>query len=364
MKLAFSHDWLNGMRGGEKCLEVLCELYPETPIYTLFCDKKQISRTIAAHRIHTSSLQWVPAIDRYYRYFLPLFPAAVESLKARNYDFILSFSHCASKGIQKNRGAFHLCYCFTPMRYAWVLFDEYFKRKPRPLQRAIQMQLERLRKWDLRNSSEVDQFVAISEHVRNRIRHFYDRDARVIYPPVDTDFYTPDPKVKKEDYYLVVSALVPYKKIDLVIETFERLKRPVRIIGQGPERAYLESKAGKNIRFLGWQSNEAIREAYRQARALIFPGEEDFGIVPVEAQACGTPVIAFRKGGALETIVEGQTGVFFGAQDAGCLEECVRAFELKKFDPDLIRFNALKFSRPRFAQEMRDAIRFYAKGRL
>ena len=352
MKVALSHDWLNGMRGGEKCLELLCELYPGSTVYTLFYEKGKISEAIARHPIVTSRIQRFPKVFTHYRYYLPFFPSAVEAFDLRGYPLVISTSHCAAKGIRKDRGALHICYCFTPMRYAWGFFEDYFGKKSVFSQTLIRYFLKRLREWDHRTSRDVDQFVAISNHVKKRIREFYDRDSEVVYPPVDTDFFCPDPNIPRENFYLIVSALVPYKKVDLAVRLFNRLNRPLVVIGEGPERASLEKSAKPNACFLGWQSDAVIRDYYRKARALIFPGEEDFGIVPVEAQACGTPVIALGKGGVLETITAGKTGIFFDALSEESLESALILFEKTNWNPGLIRENSLRFGKAKFKSEM------------
>ncbi len=357
MKVAFSHDWLNGMRGGEKCLEALCELYPDSSVYTLFHERGKVNGAIAAKRIFTSPIQSLPDVFRSYRYYLPFFPKAVEAFDLKGYDLVLSTSHCVAKGIRKNKEALHVCYCFTPMRYAWGLFEEYFGRRHPFVKRIIQTILKSIRRWDSESSSRVDHFVAISQHVKDRIAAHYHREAEVIYPPADTDFYTPDTRVGAEDLYVVVSALVPYKKIELAVEAFNRLGKRLVVIGTGPEENFLRSIAKSNIEFLGWQDDAVLRDTYRRARALVFPGEEDFGIVPVEVQACGRFVIAYGKGGALETVKDGVTGVFFNEPTAESLIEAVRRFEALSLDPQDARKNALRFSRSRFKQEMDEMVK-------
>ncbi len=354
IKVAFSHDWLNGMRGGEKCLEALSELYPEAPIHTLFLEKTNISASLLKHEIRVSPVQRLPNIFSGYRYYLPFFPTAIESFKLRDFDLVISTSHCVAKGIRKNRGCRHLCYCFTPMRYAWGFFDDYFGGLNVPAKPVVRFLLNRLKEWDARVSVRVDRFIAISEHVKNRIRDHYGRDADVIYPPVDTDFFTPDPSVVREDPYLIVSALVPYKKTDLAVRAFTRMKRKLIVIGSGPEKAALQRSAGPGIQFLGWQPDERIRDQYRKARALVFPGEEDFGIVPVEAQCCGTQVIAFGRGGALETVNE-KTGIFFNEQTETALIDAIERFETSSWDPVDARANAVRFGRARFQDQMKAA---------
>lgn len=345
------------MRGGEKCLEALGELYPASPICTLFYERGKISEPLAAHPIRTSWVQKLPGIYKNYRRYLPLFPAAVQSFCLNDYDLVLSTSHCVAKGIRKPKGSWHLCYCFTPMRYAWGFFEEYFGKKNAGERHVIKYFIDRLRDWDLKANAGVDCFVAISDHVRKRIREFYGRDAAVIYPPVETDYFTPDGRTPREEFYLAVSALVPYKRMELAIETFNQIGRPLVIIGDGPERKSLERMAGPAVRFLGWQPADVLRDYYRRARALIFPGEEDFGIVPVEMQSCGGCVIAYGRGGALETILENRTGLFFYDATTSALADAVSRFEKSAWDPAQANTHALGFNRDRFKKEISEAIR-------
>ena len=356
VKVALSHDWLNGMRGGEKCLEAFCELYPDSTIHTLFYDKGKLSDLIARRPILTTRLQNFPNIFTQYRNYLPFFPKAIEAFDLKGYDLILSTSHCVAKGIRKQNGALHVCYCFTPMRYAWGFFEEYFGRKDVFSKWLITYFMKRLKAWDLRSNQNVDHFVAISHHVKNRIRDFYNKEAEVVYPPVNTDYFMPDGAKGTEDFYLIVSALVPYKRIDLAIEAFNKLGRRLVVIGDGPLRKALEKKAGRNIKFLGWQPDEVLRDYYRRTRALIFPGEEDFGIVPVEVQACGRFVIAFGRGGVLETVLEGKTGLFFHEVSVESLCAAVLGFEKENFNPEDARANAVRFGRERFKSEIKNMI--------
>ncbi len=355
-RVALSHDWLNGMRGGEKCLEILCELYPDAPIYTLFYEKGKVSDKIARHAVFSSRLQRFPSVFNRYRYYLPFYASAVSAFKLKKYDLVLSTSHCVAKGIRKNKEALHVCYCFTPARYAWGFFEDYFSSMNWFSRLLIGRTLKRFRKWDLKNNQGIDHFVAISQTVRQRIQKHYGREAEVIYPPADTVYYAPDGISVKRDGYLVVSALVPYKRIDLAVRAFNRSGKKLVIVGDGPERKKLEGMAKKNIRFLGWQPDSVLRDHYRRSLALIFPGEEDFGIVPVEAQACGCPVIAFGRGGVLETVLENETGVFFREQTEESLMNAIQRFESGFLDPELARKNAERFSKERFQMEMKSMI--------
>lgn len=353
LKVVLSHDWLTGMRGGEKVLELLCRVWPDAPVLSLLANPQAVSETIHAHELRTSWLQHIPAITRHYRYYLPVFPLAVRSLHAPEADLLVSTSHCVAKAVNRSRVRRHLCYCFTPMRYAWTFHDEYLGRSvKRVLARPL---LAALRTWDRRTSDRVDRFVAISHHVRRRIEIFYGRKADVVYPPVDTEFYTPA-DVPREGYDLLVSALVPYKRVDLAVRAYTWSGYPLKIVGIGTEFEALRRIAGPNIEFLGWQTNEAIRDHYRRCRQLIFPGEEDFGIVPMEAQACGTPVVAFKRGGAMETVVERETGMFFEEQTEDGLNVAARACGETTWDASVIRANAARFSVKRFLDGLGESV--------
>lgn len=363
MKVALVHDWLTGMRGGENVLEIFCEMFPQADLYTLIHVKGSVSKTIEGRSVHSSFLQRFPGVEKKYRWFLPLMPSAIESFRLEGYDLVLSSSHCVAKGINPG-GAPHLCYCFTPMRYAWEMYGEYFNRRRfSPLTLAgIGAVMPYLRRWDVGTSSRVDRFIAISNHVRERIKRQYGRDADVIYPPVDVDFYTPGGEVGKEGY-VVISAFAPYKRVDLAVEAFNRMGKELHIVGGGEDDGRLRGMAGPSITFEGGASRERLRELYRKSSALIFPGEEDFGIVPVEAMACGTPVIAYGKGGATETVIplgaQNPTGVFFENQTVEGLMEAVRRFEAERsvFHPDALRKNAERFSKAVFVDRMATAVK-------
>jgi glycosyltransferase involved in cell wall biosynthesis len=365
-RIVLVHDWLTGMRGGEKCLEDLCRRWPEAPLYTLLHRYGSVSPTIERRRIVTSFLQHLPAVDRYYRYLLPLMPTAAAGWRLPTCDLVISLSHCVAKSARPPHGVPHLCYCFTPMRYAWHQRHAYFGTgRIRFLSSRLRDHvLERLRRWDRRTATCVTHFVAISRTVRDRIREAYGRTSAVIYPPVDTEFYRPGP-VRREEYYLVVSAFAPYKRLDLAVEACNRLRKPLLVIGAGQDEGRLRAKAGPTIHFLGWQGDRLLREHYRHCRALLFPGEEDFGIVPVEAQACGAPVIAFARGGATETVVPIEsggsaqpTGLWFQDQNTDSLVDAIRAFESAagEFDPRAARRQAVRFNPQRFANEFDNVV--------
>jgi glycosyltransferase involved in cell wall biosynthesis len=358
-RIVLVHDWLTGMRGGEKCLEVLCRHWPEAPLLTLLHRRGSVSSLIENRPMHTSFLQAFPQVHRYYRYLLPLMPLAAR-WAVPACDLVVSFSHCVAKAVTPPPGVPHICYCFTPMRYAWHMRSAYFAadRSRTWKGRLVQPLLAALRRWDRATADRVTHFVAISRTVQQRIAECYGRDSTVIYPPVDTDFYTPA-AVPREDYFLIVSAFAPYKRLDLALAACNRLGRRLTIIGQGQEERRLRALAGPTVQFLGWQPDEVIRDHFRRCRALLFPGEEDFGIVPLEAHACGTPVIAFGRGGATETIVppgsdHEPTGCFFEEQTPECLIAAMERFETSRgqFDPRVVRRQSLRFNVRRFATEM------------
>jgi glycosyltransferase involved in cell wall biosynthesis len=363
MKVAIIHDWLTGMRGGERCLEVFCELFPQAHLYTLVYIPNSVSSLIEKMPINTSFIQNLPFSKRGYRRYLPLFPMAIERFTLKGYDLILSCSHCVAKGIIPPPDALHISYVLTPMRYAWDMYGEYFGENKN---RLIPFFMHYLRMWDVTSSQRVDHFICISKHVENRIKKFYRRKAEVIHPPVDTKrFRLQD---KKENYFLIVSSFAPYKRVDLAVEAFNRLGFPLKIIGSGPEEKRLRSKARSNVEFLGWLPDKAVADWYSRCRALIFPGEEDFGIVPLEAMACGKPVIAYGRGGALETIVpfgqgvkvgrEVPTGLFFQEQNMDSLIDAVERFGQieREFDPAAVRNQTLQWDREIFKEKIRRSI--------
>jgi glycosyltransferase involved in cell wall biosynthesis len=358
MKLAIVHDWLTGMRGGERVLEVVCERFPEAELFTLVHVPGSVSPVIEQRPIHTSFVQSLPFVKRWYRVYLPLFPTAVEQFRFDRFDRVLSLSHCCVKSIIHPASVPHVCYCLTPMRYAWDQFDAYFGpgRLGRLGSAAMRPVMAGLARWDRDTANRADRYVAISHYVAGRIRRYYNREAIVVYPPVDTEFFHADDTVPARQA-LVVSALVPYKRIDVAIDACRLAGVPLTIVGDGPDRQRLERAGGAAVRFLGYLSNEEIRGLYRKSAVVLLPGEEDFGIAPLEAQACGRPVVALGRGGALETVVPGVTGALVNELDPRAFADALTATIDRKFDSVVIRAHAERFGRARFGDEMSALIR-------
>ena len=356
VKVAIVHDWLTGMRGGERVLEILCELYPDAPVYTLFYNPARMSKAINERKIRTSFLQKLPFSLKMYRRYLPLFPIAVEQFDLREYDVVISSSHCVAKGALTTSDTLHICYCYTPLRYAWDMYEEYFgKDRISCVERSIiRPIINYLRVWDVASSRRVDCFAAISHNVARRIEKYYRREAQVIHPPVDTSFFMPGND--RGNFFLVVSAMVPYKRVEIVVDAFNKLGLPLKVVGGGPLRKKIERKAKRNVEFLGEVSDRELLGLYQRCRALVFAGVEDFGIAPLEAQAAGRPVIAYGRGGFLETVVEGKTGIFFNEQSSFSLIDAVRKFQKMDFDPELIRNHALQFDTNVFRQKIHDYV--------
>ena len=356
-RIALIHDWLTGMRGGERALEGLCELYPEAELFTLLHRPGTVSAALDRRHPHVSFVQRLPLSQRYYRHYLPVFPIAIEQFDLDRFDVIISTNHCAAKAVVKPGHARHLCYCFTPMRYAWDQFDDYFgSDRLGPLASAVMRPvLTRLARWDAATATRVDRYVAISQHVAGRVRRHYNRPATVVYPPVDTEYFRPDQTVPGPAF-LVVSALVPYKRIDLAIRAARLADAPLRIVGSGPEEQRLRRLAGPQVEFLGNRTNEEVRACYRHATAVLLPGEEEFGIAPVEAQACGRPVIALNLGGATETVVDGETGLLVDDASPDAFADALRRARTHHFDSQAIRTNALRFSHERFLSDISHSV--------
>ena len=362
MKTALVHDWLVSPVGGaENTLKEILSLYP-SPIYTLLWNSKAFQNTpFSEAEVHSSFIQKLPRSLTRFRSYLPLFPFAIEQFDLSSYDLILSSSHCVAKGVLTHPEQTHICYCHTPMRYAWDLYYDYLReaKLDRGLKGMVAKYfLHSLRNWDVHSSRRVDHFIANSHFVARRIQKFYGRESTVIYPPVDTDFFSLSEK--KDRYYLTSSRLVSYKKIDLIVEAFSHMpEHKLVIIGDGPEADKLRKKATPNIEFLGYQPNDLLQEYMKNAKAFIFAALEDFGIVPIEAMATGTPVIAFGKGGTKETVLHEKTGLLFENQTAEDIQKAVERFEMiqDRFDPKEIRAHATSFSKERFREELREFVR-------
>lgn len=361
MKVAIIHDWLVTYAGAERVLEQLLNIFPEADLYSIVDFLPENNRNfIKNKKVTTSFIQKLPKAKTKYRNYLPLMPLAIEQFDLRGYDLIISSSHCVAKGVITGPDQKHICICYTPVRYAWDLQGQYLKESGLTkglkgwLAKAI---LHYIRLWDLRTVNGVDEFIAISDYIRRRIWKTYRRESTVIYPPVDVEsfeFYD-----KKEDFYLTASRMVPYKKMDLIVEAFSKMPdKKLIVIGDGPDFKKIKAKAGKNVTLLGYQPFEVLKEHMQKAQAFIFAAEEDFGITPLEAQACGTPVIAYGKGGTLETIVGmdkvNPTGVFFKEQTVESICVAIDDFEKNKnlFKPESCRENAERFSNSRFVEEI------------
>lgn len=365
MKVAIVHDWLETWGGAEQVLVQLLRLFPHAKLFSLvdFLSEED-RRKLNAATIATTFVQHLPLAKRHFRYYLPLFPYAVEKLDLRSFDLIISSCHAVSKGVRKHEHQLHICLCYTPPRYIWDMREQYLEQSsmlPLATRWLARWQLKRLRRWDLSVSSRVDRFIAISRFVADRIQNHYQRSASVIYPPVDISNL--DLIEKKEDYYLTVSRLVPYKRVDLLIQAFNRLPdKQFVIVGSGPEESKLKRLAGPNIRLVGKVAEEDRNTMLRQARAFVFAAEEDFGLAPLEAQACGTPVIAYDRGGAAETIYgldyPQPTGVFFHAQTIDAILTALTLFEQQRYriSPAACRANALRFSIDRFRNELQQYV--------
>ena len=362
LRVVLVHDWLTGMRGGEKVLEALCAVFPDAPLYTLLHLPGSVSRVIEQRTIRTSFLQGLPLVDKRYRHYLPLFPLAAESLRLPACDLVLSTSHCVAKGVRPPTGALHVSYLHTPMRYVWDLYDQYFGPGRGGLARHV-MPFFRgyLQAWDVKSAGRVDHYLANSAHVAQRIARHYHRPATVIHPPVEAARFVPVPTAEVEDYYLVVSALAPYKRVDLAVSACSRSGRRLKVVGTGPELERLRALAGPTVEFLGWQPDQALPGLYARARAFLFPGEEDFGITPLESMAAGRPVAAYARGGALETVVgpddpQGRpaTGVFFARQAEEDLLAALEALESGRvaFDPRALTAHAVGFDTGIFIDRM------------
>ncbi len=354
MKLAIVHDYLNQYGGAEKVVEVLHKVFPDAPIYTSIYLPQNMPESFQKMNIRTSFMQKLPFLKTHFKKYLMLYPKAIESFDLGGYDVVLSSSSAFAKGAKIHPNTLHICYCYSPMRFVWN-YESYVEKEEfgTVARRILPFFISRLKKWDLRTNSSVKHFIAISRNIQDRIRLCYQRESELIYPPVNVGNF----EISKEisDYFLLVSRLNAYKRIDLAIEAMNRLGLPLKIIGDGPHRKNLERLANPNIEFLGKVPANVLAEKYRCCRALIFPGDEDFGIVPVEAQACGRPVIAYAAGGVLETTIEDVTGVFFKTQTVASLIEAINKFILIEdhFNPAQIRSNSFRFGEDIFKREIK-----------
>ncbi len=357
MKVALVHDYLNQYGGAERVLEAFCQIFPKAPIYTLLYDKKRTGYAFETSRIQTSFLQKIPLLKSHHRPFLMLMPLAVEQFDLSQYDLVLSDSASYAKGVITSPKTLHICYCHTPIRYAWDDSHRYIEEFGYPdlVKKFIPFFMNYIRLWDEQAAQRVDQFIANSQFVAQRIKKYYHQDSEVIHPPVRANlFYLTD---RVDNYFLMVGRFLPYKRFDLAIEAFNQLGWPLKIVGDGPERKKLQKKAKSNIEFVGLVSDEKLKDYYAHCRAFIFPQEEDFGITAVEAMAAGRPVIAYQAGGALEIVQPGITGLFFKEQTADYLIETLRNFKLTDFDPGIIREKAMEFDQEKFKERIREFIK-------
>ncbi|MCP3967431.1 MAG: glycosyltransferase family 4 protein [Lentisphaerae bacterium] len=354
MKVALLHYWLTNIRGGEKVFLELCNIFPEADIYTHVISSEIKKTHLQGRKVFTSYINSLPCSERLYKCYMPLMPAATANFKLDNYDLIISSESGPIKGIKKPEGVRHLCYCHTPMRYIWDMFDDYFKYAPWYKKIAMLLFKKYLRYCDIKSAESVNDFIANSNFVKERIRRVYNRDSRVIYPPVNVDYFGEEVLNLKEKYYLLAGELVKYKRPDIAIEAFNRSGKRLIVAGIGEELIALKAAANTNISFVGRASDRKLRKLYSNAQALVFPGIEDFGIVPVEAQATGTPVIAYGAGGALETVIADKTGLFFFSPEADALCNAIEEFESKQnfFSKSVIREHSVKFSTERFRAEI------------
>ncbi len=346
MRVALVHDWLTGMRGGEAVLGEIASFFPDAPVFTLFHRRGAIEGEVTSHPIRTSNLQHLSLGGRFYRALLPLMPQAVSGFTLSGYDLIISSSHCVAKGVIPPPGAVHVCYCHTPMRYLWDQRDDYIRRVPKILRPVLRSQLERLRTWDVVSAARVDHFVANSRLVARRIERYWRREAEVIPPPVDTDFFRPGGE--RGSHLLMVAALVPYKRVEVGIAVAKELGLPLHIVGEGPLRRTLAWNASGSVRFLGRVSRERLRDEFRSAALLLVPNVEDFGMVTVEALACGTPVVGLEESGTADIVISGQHGELAPEGSVTILTTVCRTAMGRSYDPATLRLRAESFSRQRF----------------
>ncbi len=355
LKVAIVHDYLNQWGGAESVLKEFVEIFPEAKIFTIIADYKIVKRELKDKKIYTSFIQKLPFSLRFYREFSFLYPLALETLDLRGFDLILSSTSGFAHGVIPPPYSIHISYCHTPLRYAFSFYHEYRKTQRLIPKIMKDILLHYYRIWSFSASKRVDYFIANSKETKRRIELYYGKEAKVIYPPVDTDFFRPS-DTEKEDFFLFVGRLKSYKRLDLAISATKKLGYRLFVVGEGEDLNSLKNRFGEGIRFLGRINKEKLKELYQKAKALLLPGVEDFGIVTLEANACGTPVIAFKGGGALETLIEGETGIFFEEQTEEALIEAILKFEKMKFDKEKMFKNALKFSKEKFRENIKNFI--------
>lgn len=357
MKVALVHDYLVQYGGAERVLEAFCEIFPKAPIFTMVYDKKLMNGAFSDRKIHTSFLQKMPFIGSHHRLFPLLMPMAIEQFDLSGFDVVLSDSNSYAKGVLTPPNTLHVTYCHTPMRYAWDDCHKYLHdfKYSNFTKKLIPFAMNYIRLWDRISAERPDLYIANSDFVASRIKKYYSKTSEVINPPVNMKSFSISSDV--QDYYLMVGRALAYKRFDIVIDAFNALKLPLKIIGKGPEMNDLKKRSGKSIEFLGYLPDDQISRYYSACKAFIFPSEEDFGITPLEAMASGRPVIAYRGGGALETVVEGKTGLFFNEQTAGSIIDTIKTFDSDKFDPVAIREHAAKFDKEIFKAKINDYIK-------
>ncbi|MBE0539754.1 MAG: glycosyltransferase [Ignavibacterium sp.] len=362
MKTAIVHEWLVNYAGSEKCVESFINIWPDADVFTLvdFLDDDLRRIILKGKKTKTSFIQHLPYAKKQHRKYLPLFPRAIESFNLKNYELIISSSHSVAKGVRTKKNQLHICYCHTPMRYAWDEAEYYLKEAK--LDSGIKgwvshLVLKYLRKWDIKSSNNVNYFIANSQHIANKIKRIYNRESDVIYPPVDVNKFSLT--TEKEDFYLTASRLVPYKRMDLIVDAFAKmLDKKLVVIGSGPEKEKILAKATPNIDVIGYQDFESLRDYMQKAKAFVFAAEEDFGIIVVEAMACGTPVIAGNYGGTAESVIDGVTGILFKKQDVESIVEAVKKFDVISHSINYreIRLHSEKFSREMFEDKIKSYV--------
>lgn len=352
MKTAIIHEWFVNYTGSERVVESFTNIWNEADVYALveFLNDQERKIILKGKKANTTFIQQLPYARKKHRYYLPLFPAAIERFNLSDYELIVSSAHAVAKGVKTKKDQLHICYCHSPMRYAWDQSEQYLKGIKGFFAKSF---MNYLRQWDVKSSENVNFFIANSNHIAEKIKRIYKRNSTVIYPPVDVDKF--DVSENRDEYYVTASRLVPYKKVDLIVRAFNQMPdKKLLIIGSGPEKEKIKMLAGANVEFLGYQPTEQLKEYLKKAKAFVFAAEEDFGIIVVEAMACGTPVIAFNKGGTAESVVNGKTGIHFNEQNPDSIKEAIKEFEkrIDYFDVQFIRKHAEKFNRKNFEENI------------